>query len=82
MAPRIAWVEEDEAEGQVAELYAQVRQHMGWVPPIVKTFSGHPDALAALLGLIRVQFAPGDALTRAQREMIATYASSLQGCHY
>ncbi len=82
MAPRIRWVEEDEAEGQVGELYAQVRQHMGWVPPIVKTFSGHPDALEAMPHLIRVHFAPGGALTRAQREMIATYTSSLQGCHY
>ena len=82
MAPRIAWVEEDEAEGQVAELYAEVRQRFGQVAPIIKTFSPHPDALAALLHLIRVHFAAGGALTRAQREMIATYTSCLQGCHY
>jgi hypothetical protein len=82
MSPRIAWVEEEAAEGRVAELYAQARTEAGWVPDIVKTFSGRPEALEAMIALSAVHFGPGGALMRAQREMIATYVSALLHCRY
>jgi alkylhydroperoxidase family enzyme len=52
------------------------------VADIVKTFSGRPEALAAMYGLSAVHFGPDTALTRAQREMIATHVSKLLSCHY
>lgn len=82
MAPRIAWVEENDAKGRVAELYAEAHRMFGRVSPIVKTFSGHPDALAGMLAMCQVHFAEDGALSRAQREIIATHAAALQGCHY
>jgi alkylhydroperoxidase family enzyme len=79
---RIAWVEEADADGRIAELYARQRAKSGRVADIVKTFSGHPDALAGMLALSEVHFGPDSALTRAQREMIATHVSALLRCRY
>ena len=80
--PRIAWVEEEEATGRIAELYAAARSEDGYVADILKTFSGHPKALEGILAFSAVHFAPGGALTRAQREVIATHVSTVVGCHY
>lgn len=82
MASRIAWVEEGEATGPIADHYARARADDGYVADILKTFSGHPKALEGMLAFSEVHFAPGEALTRAQREMIATHVSVVVGCHY
>ena len=82
MAPRIAWVEEDAATGEIAELYAQQRARSGRVADIVKTFSGRPEALEAMFSLSAIHFGPDTALTRVQRELIATHVAALLGCHY
>jgi alkylhydroperoxidase family enzyme len=82
VSKRIAWVEEAEATGEVAALYEQQRARSGRVADIVKTFSGRPEALEAMFSLSAVHFGPDAALTRAQREMIATHVSKLLGCHY
>ena len=82
MVPRIAYVEEDAATGRIAELYAGARAHSGRVADIVKTFSGRPEALEGMLALSAVHFGPDAALTRAQREMIATHVSTLLDCRY
>ena len=82
MAPRIPWVEEADATGHIAELYARQRAKSGRVADIVKTFSGHPAALEGMLALSEVHFGPDSALTRAQREMIAAHVSALLHCRY
>ncbi len=82
MPPRIAWVEEDAATGRVAELYAGARARTGRVADILKTFSGRPEALEGVMAFSAVHFGPDAALTRAQREMIATHVSSILSCHY
>lgn len=82
MAARITWVDEEDATGAIAELYAAARSEDGYVADILKTFSGHPKALEGMLAFSAVHFAPGGALTRAQREIIATHVSALLGCHY
>jgi alkylhydroperoxidase family enzyme len=82
VAPRIAWVEEESATGRTAELYARQRARSGRVADIVKTFSVRPEALEGMLALSAVHFGPDSALTRAQREMIATHVSALLECRY
>lgn len=81
MTPRIAWVDEETATGLIAELYA-ARAHEGLVPDIAKTFSGRPEALQGMMALCAVHFGPDAALTRAQREMIATHVSAILNCQY
>jgi hypothetical protein len=85
--PRISWIEEADAQGQLAELFAASRagsisgikrEH---VPDILHTMSHRPDFLAAIIDASRLHFSDG-ALTRAQHEMIASYVSALNKCHY
>jgi hypothetical protein len=53
----------------------------GQVPDIVRTMSLRPDFLSAIMDAARLHFSDG-ALTRAQHEMIASYVSALNRCHY
>lgn len=80
---RIAWVQDADAQGPLAELYAQVRAGFSTneVPAIVRTMSLRPDFLAGIAQSTKLHFSDG-ALSRAQHEMIAAYVSALNRCHY
>jgi alkylhydroperoxidase family enzyme len=80
---RIAWIDDDEATGPLAELYAHIRNTSpsGQVADILRTMSLRPDFLQAISDASRLHFSDG-ALTRAQHEMIASYVSALNHCHY
>ncbi len=85
--PRIGWVEERDARGPLAELFAAARAGVisgtprEHVPHILMTMGHRPDFLSAIMDASRVHFSDG-ALTRAQHEMIASYVSALNKCHY
>ena len=85
--PRIAWVEDEEATGLLADLFAGARElsknigDSGQVPDILRTMSLRPDFLAAMMQAARLHFTDG-ALSRAQHEMIASYVSALNRCRY
>jgi hypothetical protein len=87
MSPRINWIEEGDARGQLAELFETSRSgsvtgmRREHVPDILHTMSHRPDFLAAIMDASRLHFSDG-ALTRAQHEMIASYVSALNHCHY
>lgn len=76
MSPRIGWIEEDDARGPLADLFAAARAGVisgvprEKVPDILHTMSHRPDFLAAMMDVSRVHFSDG-ALTRAQHELIA-----------
>jgi hypothetical protein len=80
---RIKMVEESEAHGPLAELYAtaKARSVAHMVPAILQTMSLRPDFLTAIDAASRMHFTDG-ALTRAQHEMIASYVSALNHCRY
>ena len=82
---RIAWIEDEEATGELAEIYAQWKaDHPGRdrVPGIMKCFSMRPDFLRDVIGFsYRVHFADGH-LDRRTKEMIATFVSGLNRCPY
>ncbi|HKV29607.1 MAG TPA: hypothetical protein VJT14_01165 [Candidatus Dormibacteraeota bacterium] len=80
---RIAWVEDDEASGEVADLYRELKKTStrGNVPDILRTMSLRPDFLRAIDEASRMHFTDG-ALSRAEHEMIASYVSALNRCHY
>ncbi len=79
---RIGWVEFDEAEGRIKELYLREAAGRPDVAGIVKSFSQRVEALEGMMNFSEVHFGPGGALGRARREMIATYVSALNGCYY
>ena len=80
---RIKFIEESDATGPLAEIYAaaKARSQAGAVPAILKTMSLRPDFLAAIDAASHMHFSDG-ALTRAQHEMIASYVSALTRCRY
>jgi hypothetical protein len=80
---RIKVIQESEAQGQLADLYATAKSQspIGVVAEILKTMSLRPDFLAAIQAASRLHFTDG-ALTRAQHEMIASYVSALNHCRY
>jgi len=80
---RIAWVEDDDASGAIAEIYAELKRTSttGNVPDILRTMSLRPDFLRAIDQASRLHFTDG-ALSRAEHEMIASYVSALNRCHY
>jgi hypothetical protein len=80
---RIKMVEDTDATGPLAEIYAasRARSVAKVVPEILRTMSLRPDFLAAIDEASRMHFSAG-ALTRAQHEMIASYVSALNRCRY
>ena len=81
--PRITWTEDDDATGELAALYAEIRQrhHRGQVAPIMRTMSGNPGFLRAIHEASSLHFTDGH-LSRAQHEMIASHVAALNRCHY
>lgn len=81
----IKWVDDEEATGPVAEVYAAwkaANPQRNRMPEILKCFSLRPDFLQALIGFIYpLHFANGF-LDRRTKEMIATYVSGLNQCPY
>ena len=80
---RIAWVEDANASGEIADLYRELKRtsSKGNVPDILRTMSLRPDFLRAIDKASRLHFTDG-ALSRAEHEMIASYVSALNRCHY
>jgi hypothetical protein len=82
--PRIRWVEESGATGEVAQVYEKYMQMAGreFVPDILKCFSPRPDFLMQVMQVSQaVHFSDGY-LDRRTKEMIATYVSGLNRCPY
>jgi hypothetical protein len=52
------------------------------VPDILRTMSLRPDFLRAIDEAARLLHFTDGALTRAQHEMIASYVSALNRCHF
>lgn len=80
---RIRWIDEEAATGELAAIYDHARDVFpgGMVPDILKTMSLRPDFLGGIAKASNLHFSEG-ALSRAQHEMIASYVSALNRCHY
>ncbi len=80
---RIAWVEDADTTGAVADAFAAIKQHSmsGGVADILRTMSIRPDFMLAINAASQLHFTDG-ALSRAQHEMIASYVAALNRCHY
>jgi uncharacterized peroxidase-related enzyme len=79
--PWIKMVDENEANGELAEMYAQERSAWG-VDHIFKIHSLNPPSLKAHSLLYRTLMYGRSGLTRTQREMIAVVVSAINRCHY
>ncbi len=81
---KIALVEDEDATGEVAQVYAEWRAHSGRqeMPGILKCFSHRPDFLRDVMQFSnRVHFSEGH-LDRRTKEAIASHVSWLNRCPY
>lgn len=82
----MAWiriVEEDEAEGLLARLYAEGRKRAGRVFQILKVSSLVPELIDGYIRLYSTMLKkPSAPLAPSEREMIATVVSFENGCFY
>ncbi len=81
-----AWIRtipEDEAEGELAELYQQEmdRQHQV-VDNIMKIHSLHPATLRDHAAMYHTLMHGPGGLSRAEREMIGVVVSGINRCEY
>ncbi len=71
-----------EAQGELSEQYARLRERDGSVDNILTIHSLNPASLRAHYDLYKVcMFSPSD-LSRSQREMVAVVVSATNRCHY
>lgn len=81
-----AWIEvipEAEAEGELAELYEELRSpQTGTVDNVLKIHSLHPQTMRDHVQLYRTLMYGRGGLTRPEREMIGVVASAANRCHY
>ena len=82
----MAWIETiapDRAEGLLKRLYDAAIARAGKVYNVIRIQSRRPEVLRASTQLYsEVMFGKSSPLSRAEREMIATVVSGINGCHY
>ena len=82
----MAWIETvgpEHATGLLRQLYNAAIKRAGKVFNVIRIQSPRPRAMRASTQLyLEVMYSDDSGLTRAQREMIATAVSSVNGCHY
>ncbi len=75
-------IHEDEAEGELADVYQQIAKKRGKLSNIMRIQSLAPQAMQAHLDLyLEVMFSKGG-LSRAERELVAVVVSMENGCEY
>ncbi len=81
----MAWIkmiQEDEAEGELKEMYDQNVEPWGGVDNILKIHSLSPESLKAHILLYKTVMYGKSPIRRPEREMIAVVVSAVNGCHY
>ena len=81
----MAWIrtiDEDDAQGELRELYERLTEPWGGVDNILKVHSLSPASLRGHFELYKTLMRGPSPLTRAQREMIAVAVSAANRCHY
>jgi len=81
----MAWIEviqEDEAEGELSEYYAEITEPWGGVDNILKIHSLNLPSMRAHQDMYVTLMRRKSELSRPQREMIAVAASAANHCHY
>jgi len=81
----MSWIDEVEvadADGKLAEIYAELIEKRGKVSNILKVHSLNPDAMGNHLDLYMTLMFGRSGLSRAEREAIAVVVSATNECAY
>jgi len=80
--PYIDIIDEADATGALKDAYDAIAQTRGKVANIMKVHSLHPEAMLRHMALYKTLLFGRSGLKRAERELIATVVSSINGCAY
>ena len=81
----MAWIKiinEEKADGDLKDQYADLVEPWGGVDNILKIHSLNPASLAAHVQLYKTVMFGKSPLRRVEREMIAVVVSVINQCHY
>ena len=81
----MAWIKiinEDEAQGELKQLYDKMIEPWGGVDNIMKIHSLNPPSLKGHFDLYRTLMYGRSTVSRVQREMIAVVVSAVNKCRY
>jgi len=81
----MSWIEEievEEAEGKLAEMYADLIKARGKISNILRVHSLNPEALENHLDLYMTLMFGKSGLTRCEREAVAVVVSASNECEY
>ena len=82
---RLCWLHlppEEEAPGEVKELWAKPLEKLGFVPNVLRVYAIRPRHLQLWNEFYDELMRGESGLTKAQREMIAVVVSTTNRCHY
>jgi uncharacterized peroxidase-related enzyme len=74
--------DESELPADLQGLFAKARERLGFVPNVFRVYSFRPQRLSAWFSHFRQLHQPTEALSAADREMIAVVVSAANGCLY
>ncbi|NMM27776.1 MAG: carboxymuconolactone decarboxylase family protein [Glaciimonas sp.] len=79
----VTLIDEQNATGEVAQVYAEIRSIFGlsFVPNMFKVMAHNPSYLKASWERVKVVMGPG-LIDRKTKEMIAVAVSAVNGCDY
>jgi len=80
--PWIETVTPERAEGLLKQIYQSALNRTGRIGNIRRAMSLNPPALRASMALYREIMLADSPLSRAQRELLATVVSRVNGCEY
>ena len=80
----IKMISEDEATGEVKEIYADIKAQLGtdFVPNLYKVMASKPGYLEANWNKVKVVMVQPGKLDLMTKEIIAVVVSAVQGCEY
>ena len=78
----IRTIDESEASGELDDLYKRGRNPDGSVDNVLKVHSLNPESLRAHLEVYIAAMHRPSPLSRAEREIVATVVSRVNGCEY
>lgn len=80
--PRIKIVEPDEAQGELKDIYEEIRRSRGKIAEVHKIQSLNPVSIRDHMALYTTTMFAKSPLSRPEREMIAVVVSVTNGCEY
>lgn len=78
----IPWVEEEDADDALAEIYERARKTFTFVPDAVKVFSLRPSVAVPQEMLRRALLGPASSLGERRADMISIVVSGMNQCSY